>query len=150
MVVRHAHAVPRGDWEGDDQRRGLSRRGHRQALGLAALLAELKPARILSSPYARCLCTVRPLADALGLEVEADGRLAEAAGPRAYGLLESVAGEDVVLCSHGDVIPELLAEVAERHGVDLGAHPKVEKGSVWVLERDGDRFVSAEYVPPPG
>src|SRR5579864_3821639 len=84
FLVRHAQALPRSGWEGDDRDRDLSKKGRRQAGGLVALLQELKPQRVLSSPYLRCTETVRPLAEALGVVVEMEDRLAEGAGIAAY------------------------------------------------------------------
>lgn len=151
MVVRHAHALSRSDWEGDDSERSLSRRGEKQARLLLPRLLELKPTRVLSSPYVRCMETVRPLATAAGLELEADGRLAEGSGRRAAEWVRelSAAGEDPVLCSHGDVIPEILVTLAAEDRVDLGPAPRVEKASVWVLYGEGGRFSTATYLKPP-
>jgi 8-oxo-dGTP diphosphatase len=151
MVVRHAHALSRSEWVEDDARRPLSGRGLKQADRLVPRLLELKPTRILSSPYLRCLETVRPLASACGLAVEEEPRLAEGQGRAAVALVRalSAAGEDAVLCSHGDVIPDILVTLANEDRVDLGPAPQVEKGSVWVLHGDGGRFSSAAYVKPP-
>ena len=149
LLVRHAHALSRAEWDGDDRDRQLSQRGYRQAAGLVAVLTELGPARLLSSPYLRCLDTLRPLGDALGCPVEIDDRLAEGSGRAAVDLVRSLCGEKVALCSHGDVIPDVLAALAYEDQVDLGANPRVEKGSVWVLEADGEHFTSASYLPPP-
>lgn len=143
--------MARSEWEGDDAERTLSRRGTKQSRLLVAPLLELKPTRILSSPYVRCMDTVRPLAAAAGLKVEADERLAEGWGRAAVELVRtlSAAGEDPVLCSHGDVIPEILATLANEDRVDLGPAPRVEKASVWVLSGEGGRFSSATYLKPP-
>jgi broad specificity phosphatase PhoE len=151
LLVRHAHALSRSGWEGDDTERSLSRRGLEQARLLVAPLLELKPVRILSSPYLRCLETVGPLASAAGLEVEEEPRLAEGYGRPALDLVRSLsyAGENAVLCSHGDVIPDVLAALAHEDRVDLGPAPRVEKASVWVLRGEGGRFSSARYLPPP-
>lgn len=151
VVVRHAHALSRSDWEGDDSLRILSRRGEKQSKLLVGRLIELKPTRILSSPYVRCLETVRPLAAAAGLAVEEEQRLAEGEGRRAMELVRALvaAGENAVLCSHGDVIPDILAAVANEDQVDLGSAPRVEKASVWVLEGEGGRFSTASYIKPP-
>ena len=105
VLLRHASAGHRRYWEGDDRLRPLDDRGRRQAEEIAAALRSLTIRRIVSSPYARCIETVEPLADELGLEVELDDRLAEGAGDAAAGLLEEKA---VVACTHGDVVHDLL------------------------------------------
>ncbi|HWE54908.1 MAG TPA: phosphoglycerate mutase family protein [Acidimicrobiales bacterium] len=150
LVVRHAQAQSRSEWESDDRDRPLTGRGRMQSDQLADRLLELKPVRILSSPYVRCVDTVRPLADRAAVPVEEEVRLGEGYGAQALGLARSLSQSDdvVVLCSHGDVIPELLAAAANEDRVDLGPAPQVEKASVWVLHGTG-RFTSAEYIKPP-
>ena len=55
----------------------------------------------------------------------------------------------VVLSSQGDVIPSLVARLSDEDDVDLAEPPAARKASVWALELQGDRLVSAEYFPPP-
>jgi 8-oxo-dGTP diphosphatase len=54
-----------------------------------------------------------------------------------------------VVCSQGDVIPDLLERLAGVDHVDLpdGAH--VKKAGVCVLTFDGPRVFEAEFFPPP-
>ena len=107
------------------------------------------PQRILSSPAIRCVETVTPLAGALHLKVEEEEVLAEGAGLAALALVRGVANEKIALCTHGDVIPEILVALADEDHLDLGPRPRQAKGSVWVLEAEGSRFVKAVYLPPP-
>lgn len=151
LLVRHAHALARSDWDGDDEARELSVKGHQQARLLAPVLSGLRPGRVISSPAKRCVDTVQLVADAVGRPVERDAVLAEGAGRAALPLMRALAGDSPVLCSHGDVIPELLNALVAEDGLDLGADPKVEKGSVWVLEpdpRSDGPFLTASYLPP--
>jgi phosphohistidine phosphatase SixA len=144
-LVRHADALARGKWTQQDALRPLSGKGRRQAAGLVDLLGDRGVRRILSSPAVRCWQTVSPLARHLGLDVEHEPRLWEgAAVDPARALLDT---HDAVLCSHGDLIPDLLnhliAEGMEAVGRDC------KKGSTWLLERNGDHFVRGTYLPPP-
>jgi len=149
LLVRHAQALSRSSWTGDDRERSLSERGRKQSQGLVQLLREFKPGRVLSSPYLRCVETVVPTATALGLQVEIEDVLAEGAGRGAVELVRSLAGDDVVLCSHGDIIPEVLGALSAEERVDVGRNPRHEKASVWVLEGRKGRFVKAKYLRPP-
>ena len=55
-----------------------------------------------------------------------------------------------MLCSHGDVIPELLAHLASTTGLDLGDDPRCAKAGTWVLETDYRGTVTtAGYRPAP-
>ncbi|HET9442655.1 MAG TPA: histidine phosphatase family protein, partial [Acidimicrobiales bacterium] len=136
LLVRHAAAGgPRPGTQ--DHVRPLSPRGRRQAEGLVGLLAPFRPARILSSPSLRCVETVQPLAARLGLAVEEAEELAEGRGAAGIALVAGPgAGPGaLVLCSHGDVVPELLwalaAEAVEAAAGD--GEPRCQKGSTWVL-----------------
>ncbi len=128
LLVRHAHALARSEWHGDDRDRDLSARGRGQSAALVPILREFKPERILSSPYSRCVDTVVPLATALGIDVEPVEALAEGAGYDAVRLVRSVRDRVSVLCSHGDVIPEILAALGERGPAGPGPQPPRRKG----------------------
>lgn len=122
VLVRHASAGDRDDWDGDDRLRPLDARGRRQAKGLIELLRPFDVRRVRSSPYARCVETVEPLAEALGLSVELDDRLAEGAGHAAYALVQE---DGIVCCTHGDVVGDLLGL-----GLKKGAAVVLEAGAV--------------------
>lgn len=148
-VVRHAHAGQRSEWIGDDRLRPLTERGETQSQGIATLLSSCAPRRLISSPARRCVQTIAPLAEELGIEVVEDDRLFEgAAVGEIRSLLDDVAAEDAVLCSHGDVIPVLLDLL-----VEAGLRPERnlvwQKASVWIAERDDGGWGTGRYVPPP-
>lgn len=150
FLVRHASAGERDDADPGDHARSLDAAGRLQAEKLRDWLREEKIDRILSSPYPRCLETVQPLAEALGIEIEVVEELAESSPiERSWPLLESVAPETAVLCSHGDVIPDLIRR-AQLRGVHIPGKSGCAKGSVWTLRHwDGERFATAIYTPIP-
>jgi len=148
-LVRHAKAGSRKAWSGDDQLRPLSKRGRTEARAVAKALAGEGITRIASSPFVRCRETVEPLAQRLDVPVELSDALAEGT-PLADSLrlVEKLAGDTAVLCSHGDVVGNLLNHFSST-GVALDDH-RLEKGSVWVLDVVDGEVRSARYVPPPG
>ena len=148
LLVRHAHAGSRKDWAGPDRERPLSEKGSRQASALTALAATFAPQRVLSSPYVRCVETVAPLAAELGLTVERCPAFAEGSSRDAVAVVRALADDKVAICTHGDVIPEVLVALADEDRLDLGHRPRQQKGSVWVLEASGGRFTTATYLPP--
>lgn len=148
LLIRHANAGSRRDWAGDDSLRPLSTKGRRQAKALIDQLEPWAPSRVLSSSYRRCVETVKPLAADLGLKVEAVDELAEGAGRSAVELVRSLHDGHVALCTHGDVITEILVALADEDRLDLGPAPRQAKGSTWVLGAKKGRFVTATYVPP--
>ena len=60
VVVRHAKAKPRSNWTREEGKRPLAATGLRQALAVARLLDSWRPAKVASSPWTRCVQTVRP------------------------------------------------------------------------------------------
>jgi len=147
-VVRHAKAGSRSAWDGPDTARPLSKAGRRQAAGLVRQLADRDITRIVSSPFVRCTETVEPLAQRLRLTVEPSPSLEEGAPlPEALRLVEKVADEPTVLCTHGDVILELLDHL-RRIGVTID-ELRMEKGATWILDTQAGEVTGARYLAPP-
>ena len=149
-VVRHAKAGSRHDWDGDDDtERPLTKPGRRQAAALTDRLGREAISAVWSSPYLRCTQTVAPLAAACGLDVRTDDRLGEGqAYERVLALLRELPDEAVV-CSHGDVIPELIHALSRR-GTRLLTPPDWGKASIWLLDPpDADGHVATAAVEPP-
>ncbi|MCE2532297.1 MAG: histidine phosphatase family protein [Acidimicrobiia bacterium] len=148
-LIRHADAGKRDPYSPGDHLRGLSEDGQRQARRIADRLGDAGVTRVFSSPYPRCVETVEPLARRLGLEVEPEPLLAEGAnGLRTYALMTDLAGADAVLCSHGDVIPEVI-RMLRITGTVIGNQRGNAKGSVWTITTDGKSFLTAEYAKTP-
>ena len=147
-MVRHAKAGSRSAWDGPDTARPLSKAGRRQATGLVGQLADQGVTRIVSSPFVRCTETVAPLAKRLRLAVEPSPSLEEGAPlAEALRLVEKVADKRTVLCTHGDVILELLDHL-RRIGLGI-AELRMEKGATWVLATRAGEITGARYLPPP-
>ena len=148
-VVRHAKAGDRSDWRGDDRLRPLTKSGQRQAEALAEMLEGEPIDKILSSGYLRCMQTVEPLATRRKLSVEPVKELEEGAGADGVlRLIQKFAGRNPVLCTHGDVVEELLEGLIAQ-GLVQRARANMEKGSTWVLEETGGTIRSARYLAAP-
>jgi 8-oxo-(d)GTP phosphatase len=157
-LVRHAKAGNRRQWEGDDALRPLSGSGQEQARKLDALLGLFGPDRVVSAPPVRCLDSVVPLADRLGLPIDKEPLFGEdaywsdpAAGLSRLRELARVPGVTVV-CSQGGVIPDLvgtLVTAAGLPGVDPDDVP-ARKGSTWLLTFGPDAALrGADYYEHP-
>jgi 8-oxo-dGTP diphosphatase len=148
-VVRHAKAGIRSAWPGPDEERPLTRRGRKQARRLVDRFQGLDLGRIVSSPFVRCIQTVEPLAAARGLAVEPVAELRE--GVTVPDLVRAIASLDerpTVVCSHGTEI-ESVIDRFHRDGATIEGARGIAKGSVWVLDRERGRVVSAQYLPAP-
>ena len=150
-IVRHAKAGQRERWQGPDRERPLTRRGRRQAMRLVPRFEGLAIARIVSSPFVRCVQTVEPLAAARGVEIVTADALAEGADvEEAVGYVRALEDRPTVLSGHGREIQAIVERLAS-DGVDVQGLGGLAKGSVWIIEREAGAFVSARYLPaPPG
>ena len=149
-LIRHAKAKNRLEWTEPDDVRPLTKRGRREALAIAERLQQDPPNRLVSSPYARCIQTLEPLALALDLPIETTDELAEGAGgAAALELVLSLSAETrVACCTHGDVVYEVAVEVAAS-GIPLDGPLEAAVASAWILVIEDAQVVSARFVPQP-
>ena len=138
LLLRHASAGTRLSSPEIDSWRRLDEGGRIVARQLVWAFADREITRIVSSPLARCVESVVPLAESRRLVVERCWELSpETAVEDVMTLLVDLPDSSVV-CTHREVIEKLL-------GWDVTA----EKGGGWVLERNGPELVPAVYLAPP-
>ena len=75
LIIRHALPLRSEPGQGSDP--DLSEEGIEQAKRLPDALARFPISRVVSSPQRRAIQTAQPVADALGLSIDIDNRLAE-------------------------------------------------------------------------
>ncbi|HVC42240.1 MAG TPA: phosphoglycerate mutase family protein [Candidatus Saccharimonadales bacterium] len=146
-LVRHAKAGSRERWTAPDRDRPLTAAGRIQAAALARLLGPTTRL-VRSSPYLRCVETVAPLAEALGLLVENEDRLAEGADP-GWALRQLASTPGSVLCTHGDVMASIVTTLADDHVPMVGGLEWAKAGT-WAFDIAAGRIAGARYLPPPG
>ena len=149
-LVRHAKALNRYTWEEPDHLRPLSKAGFRQADALPEHLGDVSFARLLTSPYVRCVQTFEPLADTGRSALEHVDWLGEGApARRALELLARLGdGGVVAACTHGDVILDSLTLLTTAR-VPLDGPLECKKGSTWILEAQDGVVVRGQYLGPP-
>jgi phosphohistidine phosphatase len=110
ILVRHAKADP-GE---PDELRPLTPAGHEAARMLGELLAEREPDAIVSSPLLRAVETAEALADAAGLEVVVDERLAPGATLDDLRATVTGRGQTVIAVGHQPDCGEIALAVTGR------------------------------------
>ncbi|MBP6996302.1 MAG: NUDIX hydrolase [Phycicoccus sp.] len=150
ILVRHAEALPRGKFTGsDDRRRPLTATGHRRAKGLEPILAAYGVQRLVTSPSVRCVDTLVPYAARTGLTLRERPGLSEegyALDPAKAGrhLARLLArGTPAAMCTHGPLLPGLIATIAERVEPDTEATASL---SQIMAEASRDKLVKGEAL----
>ena len=145
LVLRHASAIAREEWQHIDLDRPLTAEGIAQAHRLRPLLAAYGIDTVLSSDAQRCVATVQPYADAQGLPVDVDPAWSEEAVDSTEQLAAAARLHDderrMVLCTHRPVLPTMLAA----WGL---AETKLEPGDALVVHRMAGGVVGTELLSP--
>jgi 8-oxo-dGTP pyrophosphatase MutT (NUDIX family)/phosphohistidine phosphatase SixA len=146
LLVRHGKAGKRAEWRGDDQSRPLEPAGEAQAVRLAELLMLFCPDRIMSAEPVRCVETMQPLAERIGVPTRIDAAFGDksfAAWPAASeDALMALAkpGKVTAVCSQGVTIPNLIDRLGR--GV---LESDTRKGAFWALSVVDGTVVSMDY-----
>ena len=136
-MLRHARAGTKVADPELDFVRGLDPIGKVAANVVAGLILEhVRPTLLVSSPFARCIETLRPVSEAIGLPVRARAGLTPTSPSIAFKRLLLSAPDGAVLCTHGEVIMRAFA------GLDC------EKGAFWVVHRENGKLHPAIYASP--
>ncbi|MGD0894707.1 MAG: phosphoglycerate mutase family protein [Acidimicrobiales bacterium] len=154
FVVRHAVALSRSGWRGDDALRPLSQRGDRQAAELAERFSTQQVGRVLASPARRCVTTVAAIAEDAGVLVELAPFLAEGseglvALRRVLAATDSLERPGVVVaCTHGDVLIGVVDGLVGSGAI--ADHPGVipKGGAIRLVVAEGE-VVAVSVVPAP-
>jgi 8-oxo-dGTP diphosphatase len=146
VVLRHAKALSRKRWDGDDAERPLTDEGQAQAKGLTTVLAAYGITRVVTSSSTRCVQTVQPYVDEHVLAASQTVALSEehVDEDAVQALLDDLLAdkEATVVCSHRPVLPVLLAHL----GVDI---PALDPASLLVVHHRKGEILAAELHETP-
>jgi 8-oxo-dGTP diphosphatase len=151
LIVRHGTAGSKSRFSGDDKLRPLDKKGRAQAEALVAQLSSFGPTDVYAADRVRCLQTVQPLAEELGVTISNEPALTEEAyadNPkrgRRRVLQIAASHRTPVICTQGKVIPDLIAWWCERDGIRPDKS-RNRKGSTWVLSLAEGRLVAADHI----
>lgn len=93
--------------------------------------------------------TVEPLANRRKLPIEPRPDLEEGSGGESIvRLVQEFKGRNVVLCTHGDLVEELVEDLIQQ-GLVPRSRASTEKGSTWVLEENAGTISGGSYLAAP-
>jgi 8-oxo-dGTP pyrophosphatase MutT (NUDIX family) len=146
ILLRHTSAGDKHTWPDEDLLRPLDERGRAEAVDLAESLAGFGVTRVFSSATARCLETVLPYASRTGTGIHTDWAFTVGTSKGSADRLAELIGEHVptLVCTHGELVPGLIARAADELGASPPEDPKLTKGGFWVLHTAGGKLVAME------
>jgi 8-oxo-dGTP diphosphatase len=154
LIVRHGTAGRKKRYKGDDRNRPLDKHGRAQAELLVGQLLAFGPTSLYATDRLRCIQTIEPLADELGLDITLEPTLTEEAylqdrAKARHRFLEIAATDGTpVICSQGKVIPDLIQWWCERDRVKPDKS-RNGKGSTWVLSMHAGKLIDADHIASP-
>lgn len=151
LVVRHGTAGNKSRFSGNDAGRPLDKRGRAQAEALVGQLLAFGATDVYAADRARCHQTVEPLAEELGVVIGNEPALTAEAyardpkrGRRRVLQITALGGRPVI-CTQGEVIPDLIAWWCDLDEVRPDKS-RNRKGSTWVLSLSDGNLLAANHI----
>lgn len=152
VIVRHATAMLRKDWSGDDTKRPLLPKGRAQASNLIDLLNAYGVDQLKSSSSTRCVQTLEPYSRSRELPIKPVSLLTEEVGEehlagvqryvRKLAVKTGKTRTGTAVCGHRPVLPAMIA------GVDLESQSMPPGTSLIVHMDDEGHVVAHEWQGP--
>lgn len=154
ILLRHAKAIERTDWAGEDTDRPLSSHGERQAKRLLTVMRPFGIQEMHSSSAVRCYETITPMARSLNVDFFFTDSLSEDVfrkdKERAVRYANRLLVNDypVLMCSHNPVLPEIISSFVDKFGVSV-EQIKLEPGDAWVVHHIDKEVLQIDFLPGP-
>jgi len=158
IMLRHAKALARTEWQSGDEDRPLDNLGQLQAKRMHAVYQVFGISQIHTSDAVRCYDTVIGLTNTLKIEPVITSKLSEYTFEKNkdksldYALelaeISRSTGETILLCSHNPVLPRMLERVAKKSSVEL-PESKLKPGDAWVVFLGKNKCLQIDVVPAP-
>ncbi len=154
VLLRHAKAVKREDWDGDDGDRPLAHIGQIQAKRLLPLYLPYAIAEVHSSDAQRCIETITPITRSLEMNPIFSAVLSEYGyekdkeAPLDYAQDLMDKGKSAIICSHNPILPKLLKKLIGKKNFKQ-LDQKLEPGEAWVLHHRDGEIIAIDWVEAP-
>ena len=154
ILLRHAKAITRDEWQGDDDDRPLDSLGQNQAKRLLSIYQVYNIEQIHTSDAVRCYDTVNPMVKGLAIKLEVTGKLSESTykkdKEKAFDYAKDLIKEDarILLCSHNPILPKMLNRLTKKSDVDAD-EGKLSPADGWVIHRSGKAIIQIDRIDAP-
>lgn len=154
ILLRHAKAVAREEWESDDGDRPLAHIGQVQAKRFLSGFLPFVISEIYTSDAVRCYESIEPIARALTINPVFTPSLSEyefnrdkkAWIPLIKEILENESS--ALVCSHNPVIPEIVKKHIGKKNFKELDHDLLP-GEAWVLHHRDGEIIAIDWIPAP-
>lgn len=154
VMLRHAKALARQEWQGDDDDRPLDLTGQLQAKRMLSIYQVFGLEEIYTSDAVRCFDTVATLAKSLKIDVQVAQEISEYTFKKnkeksrdfVKDLIKK--NETLLICSHNPVLPKMLEKLTKKVDVDYESS-KLLPGEAWVLHHNKKEVLQVDRLPSP-
>ena len=154
VLLRHAKAIKREDWDGDDGDRPLGNIGQIQAKCLLSKYLPYAIKEVHSSDAMRCIETIEPMTRALQMHPIFSSDLSEyrfakdkeAALDYAQDIM--IRNQSAIICSHNPILPKVLKKlIGKKNFKELDQ--KLEPAEAWVLHHRDGEIIAIDWISAP-
>ena len=154
IMLRHAKALERTDWQGGDEDRPLQLVGQLQAKRMLSLYQVFGVDEIHTSDAVRCLDTVAQMAKSLQLTPVITSAVSEYTYKKSkeksidYAKDLIKRNKQVILCSHNPVLPRMMEKLTKKIDFDYPDN-KLLPGEAWVLFHNKREVLQIDRIAAP-
>ncbi len=151
VLLRHAEAVERDGWQGDDGDRPLTDKGQRQVSELITSMRVFDIKEIHTSDAIRCFETVKPIAGAYGIRPVVNSDLSEYTYSRdkasAARYIKNLFERDeaIMVCGHNPILSKIVKKLARR--LDMYKEDfSLGKGDAFIIHRSNGKIYDIDHL----
>jgi len=154
IMLRHAKALERTEWQGDDEDRPLDQLGQQQAKRMHAIYQVYAIDEVHTSDAVRCFDTVAGLCRVLGIDPVVKGALSEYTFKKnkekaieyAKDLIKI--NQSALLCSHNPVLPRMMEKLTKKIDFEYPDN-KLQPGEAWIVHHDKKKVLQVDRLAAP-
>ena len=154
IMLRHAKALAREEWQGEDEDRPLEQLGQQQARRMLSLYQVYGLTQIHTSDAVRCHDTVEQMAHALNIPLTITNKVSEYTWKKSkekaidYAKELIKENEPVILCSHNPVLPRMMEKLTKKIDFDYPDN-KLQPGEAWILHHNKKDVLQIDRLEAP-
>ncbi|MEY2691209.1 MAG: hypothetical protein RLZ80_476 [Actinomycetota bacterium] len=154
ILLRHAKAIKRSDWQGDDSDRPLDNEGQVIAKKIPNHLSMFGIDEIHTSDAYRCMSTIEPFFEKFGTPKVVTDQLSEYGYQKddliAASYVKQLAkfGGNYLICSHNPILP-IMVEHLVKYPEDFDLDRDLLPGDAWVVHHRGGRVFAVNHLKAP-